>query len=133
MRAILLLVLGVVALSACERYQQATRAKGLELRARDYIKAVRWANFEAAASFLRRRDGALPVSSMDEFKGIRVTHSEMTVSSAGPEATEALMTAVFDYYSDDQPSVRETVQSVTWWWDPLDEVWYIDGGLPEFR
>ena len=132
MRALALIMLGGVALVGCEAYKQQTKAKMLENQSRAYVKAVRWSKFSDATGFLRRRGGGQPPPDLSLYKGIRVTNSEMTVSSDGPDALEAQMIAVFDYYRDDAPSIRSVTQAAIWWYDPLDQAWYLDSGLPEF-
>ena len=127
-----LAVLGVLTLTGCEAYKQQTKVKALELQARNYVKAVRWSRFEAAAGYIRRREGGLPPPDVSDLDGVRVTNSEMTVSTDRPDSLEAQMTAVFDYYRTDAPSVRSVTQRSTWWWDPLDQAWYLDSDLPEF-
>ena len=133
-RAVLALVLiGAVAVTGCEAYKQQTKVKALELQSKNYVKAVRWSRFEAAAGYIRRREGGLPPPDVSVLKGVRVTNSEMTISSDRPDALEAQMIAVFDYYRDDSPSVRSVTQRATWWWDPLDQAWYLDAKMPDFR
>ncbi len=127
-----LVLIGAVAVTGCEAYKQQTKVKALELQSKNYIKAVRWSRFEAAAGFIRRREGGLPPPDVPALKGVRVTNADMTISSDRPDALEAQMTAVFDYYRDDSPSVRTVTQRATWWWDPLDQAWYLDSDLPEF-
>jgi hypothetical protein len=127
-----LALVALVALSGCEAYKRQSKAKALELSAREYIKAVRWSKFEAAAGFIRHRDGGPPFLDMERLKNVRVTDSDLTVSTDAPDAMEAQMTAVFDYYLEDAPAVRSITQTGVWWWDPLDESWYLDGTLPAF-
>ena len=56
----------------------------------------------------------------------------MTVSTDRPDSLEAQMTAVFDYYWTDSASLLSVTQRATWWWDPLDQAWYLDSDLPDF-
>ena len=131
-RVIAIAALGAVALSGCAAYQQKSRTKSLELQSQAYVKAIRWSKFDSAVGFLRARNGRLPPTNLNDYAGIRVTSSNMTLSSESADATEAQMIAVFNYYRSDQASVRSVTQTADWWWDDLDQAWYLDSGLPEF-
>ena len=126
------LVLLAGLLSGCADLQHKEKTKKLEQAVRSYIHAVRWGDLGAAASYIRPKEGTLKPPDLAGLKGLRVTHYDYAIGSKVEGASEALMTAAFDYYFEDTLSVKKAYQQVLWWWDPQVENWFMDGELPDF-
>jgi hypothetical protein len=120
-------------LGGCADLQQKDKTKKLDQGVRAYIHAVRWGDLGAAASFIRPREGTLEPPDLSKLKGLRVTHYDYAIDAKSEGATDALMTAAFDYYFEDTLSVKKAYQQAVWWWDPEVENWFMDGALPDFK
>ena len=129
--ACLPLIAGV--LTGCASLQQKDQTKKLDQAVRAYIRAVRWGDMGAAASFIRPREGIATPPDLSKLKGLNVTHYDYAVDSKAQGDPEALMTVKFTYYFDDTLSVKDVYQQAIWWWDPEVENWFMDGELPEFE
>jgi len=119
--------------TGCADLQHKDQTKKLDQAVRSYIRAVRWGDLGAAASYIRPREGTAKPPDLSKYKGLRVTHYDYAIDSEEQGAPEALMTVSFDYYFEDTLSVKKVYQQATWWWDPQVENWFMDGTLPEFE
>ncbi len=129
--ACLPLIAGV--LTGCADLQQKDQTKKLDQGVRAYIRAVRWGDLGAAASFIRPREGTVMPPDLSKLKGLHVTHYDYAIDSEAEGNPEALMTVKFAYYFEDTLSVKDVYQQATWWWDPEVENWFMDGELPKFE
>lgn len=120
-------------LSGCQTLEHKDQAKKLDQAVRSYIRAVRWGDLGAAASYIRAREGLAEPPDLSSLKGLRVTHYDYAIDAKAQGDPEALMTVAFDYYFEDTLSVKKVYQQAIWWWDPDVENWFMDGGLPEFK
>lgn len=120
-------------LTGCESLQHKDQAKKLDQAVRSYIRAVRWGDLGAAASYIRPREGVAEPPDLSGLKGLRVTHYDYAIDAKAQGDTEALMTVAFDYYFEDTLSVKKVYQQAIWWWDPTIENWFMDGELPKFE
>ena len=119
-------------LTGCADLEYRDQTEKLDLAVRAYIRAIRWGELGAAASFIRPREGALEPPDLSKLDGLRVTRYDFAIDSKALGDPEALMTASFDYYFEDTLSVKKIYQQVVWWWDPDVENWFMDGELPAF-
>lgn len=133
--ALLLAILPLVAgtLPGCADMQHQDQTKKLDQAVRSYIRAIRWGDLGAAASYIRPREGTAKPPDLSKLKGLRVTQYDFAIDSEEQGSPEALMTVSFDYYFEDSLSVKKVYQQATWWWDPQVENWFMDGTLPEFE
>lgn len=133
--ALLLAVLPLVAgaLGGCADLQHKDQTKKLDQAVRSYIRAIRWGDLGAAASYIRPREGTVKPPDLSKLKGLRVTRYDFAIDSEEQGSPEALMTVSFDYYFEDTLSVKKVYQQAMWWWDPEVENWFMDGSLPEFE
>ena len=119
-------------LAGCAAYKAKSQSLLLEAQVKNYAKSIRWSDWETAVTFLRERDGTLPVLDITRYDGIRVTRSDYTVAAPAPDALEATMVASFDYQYPDSVSVRSVTQQALWWYDPTYGRWFLEGSLPDF-
>ena len=120
-------------LTACQSLEHQDQAKKLDQAVRSYIRAVRWGELGAAASYIRPREGLAKPPDLADLQGLRVTHYDYAIDAEAQGASEALMTVAFDYYFEDTLSVKKVYQQAIWWWDPEVGNWFMDGELPEFE
>ncbi len=113
--------------TACQKYHDQKRVNLLDETVRFYTSAIRWGDFEAAASAIRPREGdPLPVA-YAYLKGVRVMSSDYRINATSEDAVEAEMVAVFTYQLEDSASVMTANQRALWWYDNDTQRWYLDG------
>ena len=130
----ILALIGTLLLTAlgCAHLTHKEQTKKLDQAVKNYIHAVRWGDYGAAASFIRPRKGKFEMPEINKLKVIKVTHYEYSVDSRAKGDPEALMTAAFEYYDLNTSKVSKVYQQAIWWWDPEAKNWFMDGELPEF-
>ncbi|NIP45682.1 MAG: hypothetical protein GWN21_04765 [Gammaproteobacteria bacterium] len=128
-----LLPLLAAVLTGCADLEKKDQTKKLDQSVRSYIRAIRWGDLGAAASYIRPREGEVDPPDLSKLQGLRVTRYDYAVDSKYEGDPEALMTVRFDYYFEDTLSVKKVYQQAVWWWDPEVENWFMDGALPEFE
>jgi len=119
-------------LTGCADLAHKDQTKKLDEAVRSYLRAVRWGDLGAAASYIRPREGTVVPPDLSKLEGLRVTRYDYAIDSKVQGDPEALMTVSFDYYFEDTLSVNKVYQQVVWWWDPDVGNWFMDGELPEF-
>ena len=132
MPRVLLVVFLAVALNGCATIENQTRSTQLGHRAKLFVKAVRWGEFQVAADMLRRRDGERTSLDPKAYEGIRVTSETYALAASDPGATEASMSAEFEYTRGQSVSLKKLRYDALWWFEPESKQWFIDGSLPEF-
>ena len=130
--ALLMSVLLALVLSGCEQYGEKKRANALNDSVKYYTAAIRWGNFESAASAIRPRNGNPVPISVDHLKGVRVLSNDYQILASSPEASEAQMYATFTWQPADSASVQTTNQQATWWFDDQTQRWYLDATAMPF-
>ncbi len=128
--AFLLLIAGL--LTGCADLQSKDQTKKLDQAVRSYIRAVRWGDLGAAASYIRPQEGTVEPPDLSKLADLRVTNYDYAIDARSEGDLEALMTVSFDYYFVDTLTVKKVYQQALWWWDPAVENWFMDGALPDF-
>lgn len=125
-------LLGLV-LTGCASMESKERTESLDRSLITYGKALRWGEYEEAALYRLPRDGR-PVRSVnrDDFKDIRVTSYQVFEQRFNRAQTEAGVTMSISYYHEDTGTARTITDQQTWWYEPNQKRWFLDGDLPEF-
>jgi hypothetical protein len=125
-------LLGLV-LTGCASMESKERIESLDRSLITYGKALRWGEYEEAALYRLPRDGR-PVRSVnrDDFKDIRVTSYQVFEQRFNRAQTEAGVTMSISYYHEDTGTARTITDQQTWWYEPNQKRWFLDGDLPEF-
>ena len=125
-------LLGLV-LTGCASMESKERIESLDRSLITYGKALRWGEYEEAALYRLPRDGR-PVRSVnrDDFKDIRVTSYQVFEQRFNRVQTEARVTMSISYYHEDTGAARTITDQQTWWYEPNQKRWFLDGDLPEF-
>jgi hypothetical protein len=123
----------VLALTGCASVESKERIENLDRSLITYGKALRWGEYEEAALYRLPRDGR-PVRSVnrDDFKDIRVTSYQVFEQRFNRAQTEAGVTMSISYYHEDTGTARTITDQQTWWYEPNQKRWFLDGDLPEF-
>ena len=113
-------------LTGCQQYTEKKRAGLLSDTVRYYTSAIRWSDFQGAASAIRpRSQDPVPIS-VSHLDGVRVLSNDYRLVAASPDALEAQMYATFTWQPVHSAVVRTTNQQATWWFDELTQQWYLD-------
>jgi hypothetical protein len=123
----------VLVLTGCASVESKERIESLDRSLITYGKALRWGEYEEAALYRLPRDGR-PVRSVnrDDFKDIRVTSYQVFEQRFNRAQTEAGVTMSISYYHEDTGTARTITDQQTWWYEPNQKRWFLDGDLPEF-
>lgn len=113
--------------TACQKYDEQKRASLLNDTVRFYTSAIRWGDFEGAASAIRPLEGDPLAVDTTHLKGVRVLSNDYRLTAASEDANEAEMVAVFTYQLSDSASVKTVNQRATWWYDDQAQRWFLDG------
>ena len=113
--------------TACQKYDEQKRASLLNDTVRFYTNAIRWGDFEGAASAIRPLEGDPLAVDTTHLKGVRVLSNDYRLTAASEDANEAEMVAVFTYQLSDSASVKTVNQRATWWYDDQAQRWFLDG------
>jgi hypothetical protein len=124
--------LGLV-LTGCASMESKERIESLDRSLITYGKALRWGDYEEAALYRLPRDGRpmTPVN-RDDFKDIRVSSYQVFEQRLNRAQTEARVTMSISYYHEDTGTARTITDQQTWWYEPNQKRWFLDGDLPEF-
>jgi hypothetical protein len=120
-------------LTGCASMESKERIEALDWSLITYGKALRWGDYEEAALYRLPRDGR-PVRSVnrDDFKDIRVSSYQIFEQRFNRAQTEARVTMSISYYHEDTGTARTITDQQTWWYEPNQKRWFLDGDLPEF-
>lgn len=105
----------------------------LEQSIATYTSALRWGHYENAAVYRLRRDGG-PVKPLnrEEYEGIRIIACDELERVLNEAQSEAMVTLSISYYYEDAGIAKTITDRQTWWFDPVEEHWFLDGDLPHF-
>ena len=126
-------LLGLVLALGCASVESKQRLESLDQSLSTYGKALRWGDYEEAALYRLPHDGrpVMPVN-RDDFKDIRVISYQVFEQRLNRAQTEARVTMSISYYHEDTGTVRSITDQQTWWYEPNQKRWFLDGDLPEF-
>jgi hypothetical protein len=128
--SILLLTLLIL---GCANLLDAVMMEKFNQASRDYLRAIRWSEFEAANAFTETaRAGKDPVD-LKNLEHIKVTSYEIKQSNLSREEKEARQVVEFRYYKVDDVTIRILRDDQLWKYDPKAGGWYLQSGLPDFK
>ncbi len=122
-----------ITLCACEAMKSKEQANRLDSTLYDYEKALRWAEYRAAASYHVSREKTPLVVDIEHAKNFSVTGINILEKTLNPEVTEAVILAEISYYSKEYGTVKTLRQEIHWWRDPEGKIWLIESDFPEFE
>jgi hypothetical protein len=119
-------------LTGCASMESKERIESLDRSLITYGKALRWGDYEEAALYRLPRDGRpmTPVN-RDNFKDIGVISYQVFEQRLNRAQTEARITMSISYYHEDTGTARTITDRQTWWYEPNQKRWFLDGDLPE--
>ena len=91
-------------------------------------------DFDSLAALYRLPHDGRPMMPVnrDDFKDIRVISYQVFEQRFNRAQTEAGATMSISYYHEDTGTARTITDQQTWWYEPNQKRWFLDGDLPEF-
>jgi len=120
-------------LCACEAIKSKEQVNQLDKVMRQYEKALRWAEYRAAAKYHVSREGKPLVVDIERAMNFNVTGITILEKTLNPETTEAVILAEISYYNKEYGTLQKIRQEQHWWRAPEGRVWLIESGFPEFK
>lgn len=136
--SLLLALFIVFLLAGCGQVRDFRRGNIFEARFEAYSAAIRWGEFEKAATFIKMREGKPRKPDLDYLKTIRVTRYEL-IEEKTPHKDEELgiieayMANNVEYYFVNSGRVKNFRYEQLWWYDVEADNWFMDGDLPDFK
>ncbi len=122
-----------ITLCSCEAIANKHHTNKLDQALKNYEKALRWAEYRAAASFHVSRDGKPHVIDVEGANDFNVTGINVLEKTVNPEINEAVILAEINYYNKERGTLRRIRQEQHWWRSEESKVWLIESKFPEFK
>ena len=128
-------VLGLclVLLVGCASVRGAFRLEKFEDVSSTYGKAIRWKRYDVAKHFIKSREPDRVEPKVEELNKIRVTSYEVLNRIISEDKLRVEQTVRIEYHYTDRPIQRSLVDTQLWEYDEIQETWYLESGLPDFR
>ncbi|UCC55408.1 MAG: hypothetical protein JSU75_08525 [Gammaproteobacteria bacterium] len=133
MRRLISLALLLLLVTGCGTVDDKKKSMTLQSTIRAYESTIRWADFEAASSFINPEVVTEPGPDPSVLKGIKVTSYVSTISGVSEDGTEAHVVAEIQYYNDRSMSVMVLTDQQIWRYDAEVKKWYLAVPLPAFK
>lgn len=128
----ILLVMGMLLLFGCGTLSGGKRASQFELQMLGFENAIRWSQFKSADTYRKRDPGRMP-SDRPEYREVKVIGYEVLGQVPADNGDRITRVVKIDYYWESSPTVRTLEQTQVWVYDAQDELWFLDGELPDFK
>lgn len=127
--AILLFV--ALAISACASVDDSKKRITLDNALRQYERAIRWGEYQAADS-LRRSPAGSSVN-RDHLRSIRVTAYDTVAIKESADGSGAQVDVQIRYYNEYTMKELDIIDQQSWEYDAGGKAWYITSPMPAFR
>jgi len=133
MRALILLLVTSLLLSACAAVDDSKKSITLDKALWQYETAIRWVDFSTANSMRRPEGNAAYSPDPALLKHIKVTSYEVLNSTTTADHAEVRMAVEIVYYNDERMTLTTLTDNQIWKYDPEIKDWYIITPLPAFK
>ncbi len=130
MRPVILVFLTLV-MSACASVDGSKKTITMDTATRQYEKAIRWGEYEAADSFRKQSTGTL--ADMTHLKAVRVTSYETVRKIESADRSEVQIDVEIRYYNEYTMKEVTITDHQSWEYDPVGKTWYITSPMPAFK
>lgn len=125
------LLLLALSLGACAAISENERMTGLDNTLKNYERAIRWADFDAAYGFHRWGDGDDPTPPK-RLGNVRVTQYQLVNSHMATDNLSYTQTVRISYYLLDSPRERQIIDRQRWEYDEKAGRWWLASPPPQF-
>jgi hypothetical protein len=126
-----ILLFCVLIMSACASVYDSKKTITMDNAARQYERAIRWGEYEAANSFRRQSTGT-PVDTA-RLKAIKVTSYDTIRKTESVDRTEVQIDVDIRYYNEYTMKEVTITDHQLWKYDPVGKSWYITSPMPAFK
>jgi uncharacterized protein YchJ len=128
-----ILLILIISLSVgCDKYKTRKKVNSLDRTITSYGVALRWAEHDTLYAYYVSPNGTQPPVDMNRLKEISVTGLDVKEKTVNDDQTKANVKSVVTYFLKTEGSVRTLNLDQEWWFNDINEQWYIDGEFPEF-
>ncbi len=127
------LIILLSCLAGCNKYQVKKRVNSLETTLTSYNVALRWAEHETLYAYYVSPNGTQPPADIDSLNEVSVTGVYVKEKLINEDQTEAEIKTEVKYYLNTEGSVKTLKLDQKWWYNELNNQWYIDGEFPKFN
>ena len=118
-------------MSACASVDDSKKTITLDAATRQYERAIRWGEYQAADSF--RRQSTTTPADMAHLKAIRVTSYEAVRQTDSADRSETIIEVRISYYNEYTMKEKTIFDQQSWKYDPENKSWYITSPMPDFK
>ena len=118
-------------MSACASVDESKKTITLDTATRQYERAFRWGEYQAADSF--RRQSTTTPADMAHLKAIRITSYETVKTRESADRTGVQIDVAIRYYNEDSMKEVTTTDYQSWQYDPVEKSWHITSPMPAFK
>lgn len=122
----------IVLLIGCSTIAEKDRYVKLQRSVERYASDIRWGRYDAAASFIARKESPPGTVDARRFEEIRVTGYEMATGELAEDNEKASITVTFAYYDTSSGRLQTLADIQHWWYNEAVGRWFLDGDLPDF-
>jgi hypothetical protein len=129
------LVLGLVSIMLlinCSTMAEQERYVKLQRSVERYASDIRWGRYDAAASYIARKESQPINVDVGRFEDIRVTGYDMAPGDLSSDTEKASITVTFTYYDTSSGRLQTLADVQHWWYNDSVNRWFLDGDLPDF-
>ena len=126
------MLLMIVALPAdCGTLSERTRMESFGPTAQAYERALRLADYNAAAAYL---DPSLATAAADlrPYQNIKIVDYKILHTQVSPDSLEIKQDVALQYFRLNSNIIRFTRYPQTWHYREADKTWRLQSGLPDF-
>lgn len=109
-----------------------TRADAFQSAAESYGKMLRWGYYDEAAKFLHARDGSRVDADLARVSRYRISSYQIGSQLLADSGREGRVVAAIEYYDIDSGVLHTLRDEQYWWYDDVDDRWYLGSPLPAF-
>lgn len=132
MKKLLILMLLLSGLLACNSVSTRSRGEGLVNTIDEYVAALRWGRFDRAAQYHMEKDGTHPDIDTSQLEYIRVTGHKMKNKTVNESIDEATVDLELQYYHNEYGTLKKTVVQQIWWYSEEAKGWFLSSEFPHF-
>ena len=122
-----LLILG------CASYQLSRQMENFDLVSKNYGKALKWSDFQAAYHFRKDAQTGSNPPDFRELQLAKVASYEVRQFTVSEDKSQVLQAVEIKYYKVNYTVVKTIIDHQVWEYDPEDKIWYILTELPDFK
>lgn len=107
--------------------------KAFDQANRAYRQAVSWSEYDVAATFVKKEDGAKMEEQIEHLNRFKVTAYELRSLTVLKDDSRVRQVVKISYFKNDDLVVKSMADDQLWEYDPKLGVWQLLTGLPNLK